>query len=578
MSIILPGLQVNSTIKGNGISVLENVRVSTITNGTLATSYENLDTIDDITLATGDRILLKNQTTSTENGIYIVQVTGAPIRSDDFIVGDSVVSKMIPIDEGTVNADTMWLCTNDLGSDIVGTNNLSFQQISGQGVDGDVSGPGSSTTNIIPKFGDTTGTSLIESGMLIDGSNNVSGTANMTITGTLNLTRTNNLIFDVATIATSDRTITFPDPGGPDNIAYTSLTQTLTNKTLTSPIIGTSILDTNSNDLFIFTATASAVNELTYANAATGINPSFTSSGTDTNIGLDLITKGTGTINISSTSGTNSGILRLLDNTGGQYGALTVPDTTTTSYTLQLPDGVGTTGQVLTTDGNNPAVLTWSTPAGGGNVSGPGSSTDNAVVRWDGVSGTTIQNSGHNIGDNGDYTLSGTSAYIELPDITAPTNPGASLGRLYKKSSDDGLFWLPDAAGAEVDLTGAGSITNSIQSSATDTSTTSTTYVVINSMTVTPAAGTYLATFSSSGNLSVTNMTANYAMHNNGTIVSHSERDIRTGGGQTTGMYSALHSQVIVTVTGSEAIDVRFLTPGGTFTIRERSLILIKLA
>ena len=50
-------------------------------------------------------------------------------------------------------------------------------------------------------------------------------------------------------------------------------TQTLTNKTLTSPKIGTSILDTNGNELFKLTATSSAVNEITYNNAATGNKP-----------------------------------------------------------------------------------------------------------------------------------------------------------------------------------------------------------------------------------------------------------------------------------------------------------------
>ena len=73
-------------------------------------------------------------------------------------------------------------------------------------------------------------------------------------------------------------------------------TQTLTNKTLTAPKIGTSILDTNGNELFLLTATSSAVNELTYANAATGNNPAFTATGGDTNIGLNLVPKGTGVL------------------------------------------------------------------------------------------------------------------------------------------------------------------------------------------------------------------------------------------------------------------------------------------
>ena len=72
-------------------------------------------------------------------------------------------------------------------------------------------------------------------------------------------------------------------------------TTTLTNKTLTAPKIGTSILDTNGNELFLLTATSSAVNELTYANAATGNNPSFTASG-ETNVGINLVPKGSGTV------------------------------------------------------------------------------------------------------------------------------------------------------------------------------------------------------------------------------------------------------------------------------------------
>ena len=76
----------------------------------------------------------------------------------------------------------------------------------------------------------------------------------------------------------------------------TTGTQTLTNKTLTAPKIGTSILDTNGNELFLLTATSSAVNELTYANAATGNAPSFTASGGDSNIGINFVPKGTGTV------------------------------------------------------------------------------------------------------------------------------------------------------------------------------------------------------------------------------------------------------------------------------------------
>ena len=81
-----------------------------------------------------------------------------------------------------------------------------------------------------------------------------------------------------------------------DGDVTTTGTQTLTNKTLTSPKIGTSILDTNGNELFKLTATSSAVNELTFANAATGNAPAFTASGGDSNININLVPKGSGVV------------------------------------------------------------------------------------------------------------------------------------------------------------------------------------------------------------------------------------------------------------------------------------------
>jgi len=106
-------------------------------------------------------------------------------------------------------------------------------------------------------------------------------------------------------------------------------TQTLTNKTLTSPKIGTSILDTNGNELFLLTATSSAVNQLTYANAATGNKPSLTASGGDTNIGVSIQPKGSGTVTIDA---------------------------------LTFPAADGSSGQILQTDGSG--NLSFATSSG----------------------------------------------------------------------------------------------------------------------------------------------------------------------------------------------------------------------
>ena len=73
-----------------GLDVKGSVRVATTVNGTLGTSFANSQTIDNITLATGNRILIKDQTDQKENGIYVVQTSGAPVRADDFAAGANV--------------------------------------------------------------------------------------------------------------------------------------------------------------------------------------------------------------------------------------------------------------------------------------------------------------------------------------------------------------------------------------------------------------------------------------------------------------------------------------------------------
>ena len=116
----------------------------------------------------------------------------------------------------------------------------------------------------------------------------------------------------------------------PSGNVTTTGTQTLTNKTLTSPKIGTSILDTNGNELFKLTATSSAVNEITYNNAATGNKPTLTASGDDSNIGVSIQPKGSGTVTIDA---------------------------------LTFPAADGTSGQVLQTDGSG--TLSFATASSG---------------------------------------------------------------------------------------------------------------------------------------------------------------------------------------------------------------------
>lgn len=91
------------------------VKVATTANGTLATAFANGQVVDGITLVTADRILLKNQTASSENGIYTVNASGAPTRSSDMDVWNEVPGAWVTVQQGTANADTTWLSTADTG-------------------------------------------------------------------------------------------------------------------------------------------------------------------------------------------------------------------------------------------------------------------------------------------------------------------------------------------------------------------------------------------------------------------------------------------------------------------------------
>jgi len=116
-----------------GLDVKNSVRVATTANGTLSSAFANNSTVDGITLATNDRILIKDQSTGSENGIYTVNASGAPTRATDFDADSEVTGgAFFFAEEGTTNADNGFVLTND-GAITVGTTALTFTQFSGAG-------------------------------------------------------------------------------------------------------------------------------------------------------------------------------------------------------------------------------------------------------------------------------------------------------------------------------------------------------------------------------------------------------------------------------------------------------------
>lgn len=120
------------------------------------------------------------------------------------------------------------------------------------------------------------------------------------------------------------------------------------------------INDDNGNELIKLTTTASAVNELTITNAATGGNPILSATGGDTNIGINIQPKGTGVVNVLGTS-TTAAEIRLFEDTdnGVNYIGLKAPTSAGSSLTFTLPSADGSANQVMVTNGSG--VLSFST-------------------------------------------------------------------------------------------------------------------------------------------------------------------------------------------------------------------------
>ena len=114
-----------------GLDVKDSCVAATTANITISTALNNGDTLDGVTLSTNDRVLVKDQSTPSQNGIYIVG--SSPARADDLAAGANAAGMFTFVEQGTVNADNGFVCTSNSGSAVVGTNNLTFAQFSGAG-------------------------------------------------------------------------------------------------------------------------------------------------------------------------------------------------------------------------------------------------------------------------------------------------------------------------------------------------------------------------------------------------------------------------------------------------------------
>ena len=245
----------------NGLDVKASVRAATTANITLS----NTQTVDGVALSVGDRVLVKNQSTGSQNGIYVV-ASGSWTRATDFDNSPDVEvspGTFFFVEEGTTQADNGYVVSNDTAITI-GTTAITFSQFSGAGQitagagltkSGntlDVVGTADRITvatdsvDIASTYvGQTSITTLgtigtgTWNGSVVAGQYGGTGVANTGKTITLGGNLTTSGAYATTLTATATTSVTLPTTG---TLATLAGTETFTNKTLTSPTINAGTL------------------------------------------------------------------------------------------------------------------------------------------------------------------------------------------------------------------------------------------------------------------------------------------------------------------------------------------------
>ena len=222
-------------------------------------------------------------------------------------------------------------------------------------------------------------------------------------------------------------------------------TQTLTNKTLTSPAIGTSILDTNANELIKITATSSAENEFTIAAGASGAGPTLSSTGSsDSNIDINITPAGTGDVVLAGDTvkvGDSGAAATLTSNGAG---------------TLTLTTG-GTEDLIISTNsGTNASTITLTDGAAGDITVLPNGAGDFVIAGNSGNAGRLVL--GPDSDDTGSFVASFTPGVLtENTHYVLPLADAGTSGDALTSNASGVLSWTTMSGGTSwqaVDTTG----------------------------------------------------------------------------------------------------------------------------
>jgi hypothetical protein len=394
-------------------------KASVVAGTTVNITLSGTQTIDGVVLIAGDRVLVKNQTASADNGLYLC-AAGAWTRTTDMNTWAQVPGAYVFVETGTTLADTGWVCTSNAGGTI-GVTAITWAQFSGAG--SGVSSITFGSTGLTPATATT-------------GAVTVAGTLAVTNggTGATNATDARTNLVAAKSGTNSDITELYALNGTSYGVAYQNLSNqlimgsalTFNGTTLTAPDAAFTTLTASSTTTLsgLTASTALALNAskqiVSVTNTGSGNNVLATSPTLVTpNLGTPSAAVLTSATGLPLTSGV-TGTLPIAN--GGTNGTATPTANgvvygtgTTIAYTA-----AGTTGQVLTA--TTSGAPTWASPATSGTVTSVAAS----VPTFLSIAGSPITTSGTLA-----ITLSGTALPVANGGTgltTTPANGALDIG------------------------------------------------------------------------------------------------------------------------------------------------------